>query len=192
MRKLIFTALLSLPIFLSASQYIGIQGGPDYGFKTNGSNTGQKVGYKIGAIYGYNFASQFRAEAEVSYRDAHKRTVYTDKGTDHLISKKYESKHSWSYMVNIAYDINQLTTYSLTPFVGMGVGYGNNVAEFQVKYDKHTENEKRRDSDFAWQGFAGVSYALADGVTSRVQYTYHRGQQHSINHAVNVAVVKAF
>ncbi len=192
MKKIIFATILSLPMFLSAGQYVGIHGGPDYGYQTNASNSGQKVGYQIGAVYGYDIAPQFRAEAEVSYRDAQKRKVYTEKGTDQLLSKKYESKHSWSYMINVAYDIVHLETLSMVPFVGMGIGFGNNVAEYKIKYDDHVDSEKRRDSDFAWQAVVGVSYKLADGITSRVKYTYHRGQQHSINHGVTAAIVKAF
>lgn len=177
---------------LIGSQYVGIHGGPDYGFKTDSSNSGQKVGYQIGAVYGHDIASQFRAEAEVSYRQARKRTVYTDKGTDQLVSKTYESKHAWSYMINVCYDIDQLAMYSLTPYIGCGIGFDCSVNEYKIKYDTHADSEKRRDSDFAWQGIAGVSYKISDSVDSRVQYTYHRGQQHTINHGVSAAIVKAF
>lgn len=192
MKKIIFTALLSLPIFLSAGQYVGFHGGTDYSYKTNDSNAGQKVGYAVGLVYGKDVGDQIRAEAEVTFRNGSKRKVYTDKGVDQLESKKYESKHSWSYMINLIYDVNQLATYKLTPYFGLGVGYGNNVTELKIKYDTHVDSEKRRDSDFAWQGLIGLSYPVADGILSRVQYTYHRGEQHSISHSVTAAIVKAF
>lgn len=192
MKKLIFATLLSLPIFLTAGQYVGIHGGVDDLHKTDASNSGQKMGCQFGAVYGHDIADQFRAEAEVSYRYAAKRKVYSEKALDDLLSKSYESKHSWSYMLNVLYDINQLAMYSLTPYVGAGVGYGHNVTELKVKYDDHSDSEKRRDADFAWQAIGGVSYSISDSVKSRVQYTYHRGQQHTINHSVTVAFVKAF
>lgn len=192
MKKIIFAALLSLPAFLSAGQYVGLHGGTDYSYKTNDSNAGQKVGYGVGLVYGHDVADQIRAEVEVTYRSGSKRKVYTDSMIDSLESVKYESKHSWSYMINLIYDVNQLATYNLTPFAGVGIGYGNNVTELKVKYDSHIDSEKRRDSDFAWQVVAGVSYPITDSVKSRVQYCYHRGEQHSISHSATAAIVKEF
>jgi opacity protein-like surface antigen len=192
MKKFIIAALLSLPIYLSATQYVGIHGGPDYGFKTDQSNSGQKVGYAIGGVFGHDFGNQFRVEGEVSYRKAHKRTVYTDKAIDQLISKIYESKHSTAFMVNGFYDVSQLAMYNLSPFIGGGIGFTNNVIELKAKYNDHTDSEKRRDSDFAWQLLAGVSYPVSPGVKANVRYCYHQGQQHYKNHGVTVGFVKAF
>ena len=192
MKKIIFATILSLPMFLSAGQYVGFHGGTDYSYRTDTSNNGQKVGYALGLTYGHDVAPQVRLEGEVTYRHGSKRKVYKDKAVDQLDFVKYESKHSWSYMVNLVYDVNQLATYQLSPFVGLGLGYGNNVTELKVKYDSHADSEKRRDSDFAWQAIAGFSYPITDSVKSRVQYCYHRGEQHSISHSVTASIVKAF
>lgn len=177
---------------LIGSQYVGFHGGPDYGFRTDQSNSGQKVGFQVGGVYGHDIGSNFRAEAEISYRKAHKRTVYSDKGEDQLASKKYDSRHAWSYMLNVCYDIRQLDIFSIVPYAGIGIGFSDSVQELKVKYDSHSDSEKRRDCDFAWQGIAGITYNLADNIDSRVQYTYHRGQQHTINHSVCAAVIKVF
>jgi opacity protein-like surface antigen len=192
MKKIIFAMLLSLPVFLSAGQYVGIHGGPDYGFKTNDSNSGQKVGYAVGGVFGHDFANQFRCEVEVSYRKAHKRTIYKDKVIDQIFSKQYESRHSTAFMANGYYDLSQLAMYNLSPFIGAGVGFTNNVVELKAKYDDHIDSEKRRDSDFAWQLLAGLSYPVQEGVKANVRYCYQQGQQHYKNHGVTVGFVKAF
>ena len=192
MKKIIFSLLFAFPIFLSASQYIGIHGGPDHGHDTDRSNSGQKMGFAIGGIYGYDFNNQFRGEVEVSYRQAHKRTVYKDKLIDQLFSRTYESKHSTAFMVNACYDMSQLAMYNLNPFIGGGIGFTNNVTQYKAKYDDHVDSEKRRDSDFAWQLLAGVSYPIQEGVKANIRFCYHQGQQHTKSHSVTLGLVKAF
>lgn len=190
--KIIFFGALFISSAAFAGQYVGFHWGTDYGFKTDISKPGQKVGFIVGGVYGHDIADQFRAEFEVAYREGHKRTIYKDKAVDQLISKSYESKHSWSYMLNVLYDVNQLAMYNLTPYIGAGMGYGHNTTELKIKYDSHVDEEKRRDTDFAWQVIGGVSYPISDMVKSRVQYTYHRGQQHTINHSASVQLVRSF
>ncbi len=197
MKKILFSILILIPVMLIAgendnSQYVGIHMGTDYGLKTDEGNTGQKVGYDVGFVIGKELGNQVRAEVEVSYRKGRKRTIYLENSMDELLVKKYESKHSWSYMLNLSYDISQLKISSVVPFIGFGIGVGNNVMELKTKSDLYSESQKRRDNDFAYQGIFGFTSKVSEQLTSRIQYVYHRGQQHTINHSVTMAVVKAF
>ena len=192
MKKFIFAVLLSLPIFLSAGQYAGIHGGTDLRNLTNQSNSGQKVGFKVGGVWGYDFGNQVRTEVEVSYSEGHKRTQYSDKAEDQLAFKRLASHHEWSYMANIAYDIGQLKIWNLTPYFGAGVGYVQMVEHTKIQYEAKTDSEKRRDHGFAYQGIAGVKYLVSEGVTMNAQYCYHIPGPHIKNHSVTVGVVKAF
>src|SRR6266404_48084 len=173
MKKFIFTALLSLPIFLSASQYAGFHAGTDYRNQTAASNSGQKVGCRVGGVYGYDFGNGIRSEAEVSYREGHKRTQYSDAGEDQLAYRRYDSHHSWSYMANLCYDVFQLQMWNLTPYFGAGVGYVQSVEHRKVKFVNETNSEKRRDSGFAYQALAGIKYPVADKMSLSAQYCYH-------------------
>jgi len=113
MKKILFAILASLPVFVSASQYVSVHFGTDYGLKTDESNAGQKVGYNIGLVYGRELQGKVRTELEVSYREDRKRTVYTEVEKYDEASKKFQSKHTWSYMKNVLYDINQLQCFLL-------------------------------------------------------------------------------
>lgn len=83
--------------------------------------------------------------------------------------------------------------FSLVPYLGGGIGFGSNVSEYKIKYDMGSSiSQKRRDTDFAYQGIAGFTSMVSDNIKMRVQYIYHRGQQHTINHSALVAVVRDF
>lgn len=192
MKKYIFFALLALPIFLSAGQYAGLMVGTDLRNLTNSSNSGQKVGYRVGGVWGYDFGNQVRTEFEVSYREGHKRTQYSDRAEDQLQFKRLASHHSWAYMANIAYDVGQLKMWNLTPYFGAGVGYVQLVEHTKIQYETKTDSEKRRDHGFAYQGLAGISYTIADAIRLNVQYCYHIPGPHTKNHSMTVGVVKAF
>ena len=192
MKKLFFALLLSLPIFLTAGQYAGFHAGTDYRNKTDCSNSGQKVGVRAGLVYGYDFGNGLRSEAELSYREGAKRTQYVDSNEDQVAYKRYDSHHEWSYIGNFFYDLNQLTTYSLTPFVGVGAGYVQTVEHLKIKSVNWTHSEKRRDSGFAYQGMAGLSYPIAEGIRSNVTYCYHVANPHAKNHSVTVGFAKIF
>ena len=192
MKKLIFLALATFPMILTAGQYAGIHAGTDYRNQTATSNSGQKVGCRAGAVYGYDFDNGIRTEAEISYREGHKRTQYSDDGEDQLIFRRYDSHHSWSYMANLCYDISQLQMWSLTPYFGIGAGYVQSVEHRKTKYDVVSHTEKRRDHGFAYQAIAGLKYPIADQVNMTAQYCYHIPGPHTKNHSVTVGLVKAF
>ena len=190
----LFTLALSFLTFstLAAGQYAGIKGGTDFRHQTNQSDHGQKMGFGAGLLYGYDLANGIRAEAEISYREGHKRTEYVDAGEDQLAYDRHDSHHSWAYMANLLYDVSQLQLWSLTPYFGAGVGYVQAVDHRKVKTLNETHSEKRRDSGFAYQALAGIKYPIADQLTMSVQYCYHIPGSHVKNHSVTVGLAKAF
>ena len=192
MKRLLFTALLSLPMILSAGQYAGVKAGTDYKHKTDIATSGQNVGCQFGASYGYDFANGVRSEIEVAFRNGQKRTKYTDKTLDIIESKQFDSSHSWSYMTNLIYDVSQLQICNLTPYFGVGVGYVQSVEHRKIKFDHESNSEKRRDSGFAYQGIAGIKYPIAEKLSMDMQYCYHIPGPHTKNHSVTVGIVRAF
>lgn len=193
MKKLIFIAVAIFPMLLQAGQYIGVHGGTDYGVKTNESNAGQKVGFKLGGVYGFDLSEKgVRAEVEASYRESHKRTRYADRTEDVLESRTFNSRHSWSYMVNLHYDINSLSMFGLVPYVGAGLGIDQNVEHNKIKQEDQTSSEKRRDTCFAYQGLAGLRYPLSDTLKVDVKYAYHIGAAHQKNHSCTMGLHQSF
>ena len=193
MKKFIFIAAFFLvPTCVFGGQYAGFQAGTDYRIQTDASNSGQKVGYKAGVLYGYDFGNNVRTEAEISYREAHKRTQYVESHEDQISFKRFDSHHAWSYMANLCYDLSSLSAYSLTPYLGLGVGYSQNVEHRKIQASKWSNTEKLRDSNFAYQALVGLSYDVTTALKARAQYCYHIAGPHSKNHAVTAALVKAF
>lgn len=191
MKKLFMLSSLFLFPILSAEQYVSLSAGPDFSHITNSSEHGQKVGYRVGAAYGYKFSNAVRAELEVSYRDASKRTKYVySEGTD---EKTHISSHSMSYLVNVAYDIGSLETYNLTPYLGGGVGVCNNTYQLKTrKGDVTTNTDKGKDDRFAWQLIAGAKYPVAEKTEVAVEYKYFNGAYHAKNHSVSAALIRSF
>jgi len=185
MKKFLFLALL--PVSLSASQYVSFHGGTDYGFKTDVSNSGQKVGFKAGVTYGYGFSENLRGELEISYRQSHKRTVYDEQND----SKQFQSNYSWAYMANIIYDIAQLNFKTVTPYVGLGAGYCKNVDHQKVKAIE-VISEKFRDNRIAYQLIVGGKYPIDENYSISADYKYFIGQQHKKNHSVNLGLARNF
>lgn len=206
MKNLIYVALLSLPMFLCADsvvviqnpvfavphQYVGLHVGASKRVQTNGSNSGQKVGARGGLTWGYDFGNQVRAEVEISYREGHKRTQYVERALDEVDHKIYQSTKAWSYMANVIYDVSQLPLWSATPYLGVGVGYAQYTQKGKVKYDTYSDTEKRRDSEFAYQGIVGFRYHVAPGNVMSLQYCYHLGEPHAKNHSVTLGIAKLF
>lgn len=192
MKKLIFLGAAIFTQVLSAEQYVGLSGGPDFFHHTGESQKGQKVGYKIGGVYGYKFANGIRAEAEIAYRNGDKRTVYeySDNGPD---KKTHVSNYSMSYMANVSYDIGNLQMYGFTPFIGAGVGFCNNSFEKKTKIgDAVANRDKGKDDRFAYQLIAGAKYPVAEKLELSAEYKYFIGQYHGKNHSFSAALVRSF
>jgi opacity protein-like surface antigen len=192
MKKLVFLlGLAFLPFDSYCGQYAAIDGGSDYLYRTNESNSGQKVGYKLGAHYGYDWGNNLRTELEFSYRHGDRKTKYVSKD-DTIESKEHRSNHSISLMANCLYDINQLTWYDITPYFGAGVGYCQSTDKSKLQRADATNEEKERDDRFAWQGIAGLRYPLADKMTLAGQYNYFCPGEHSKDHSFALMLMRNF
>jgi opacity protein-like surface antigen len=202
--KKLFSILLLYPMWMCAQQssvgeplppkkqYVGIHVGTDYCFKTNASNSGDKVGVKGGVSYGYKFDSGFRAEVEMAYRKNSFRTKYIVGAEDNLKSKNYHSLHSWSYMANVFYDVKPLSYRDVHPYVGVGVGYCQGTEKVKFKSPLKVNEVKERDSHFAYQGIVGAKYALNDVVDIAAEYKYFCGQAHAKDHSICLALLRNF
>ena len=192
MKKLIFLAAAVFPMILQAGQYVSIHGGTDFLKRTDVSNSGQKVGWAIGGFYGIQVPEKsVRAEIEAKYRESHHATEYKDGAEDQIEYRRYRSNHAWCYMANFAYDINTLSMYGFTPYLGAGLGLSQNVQHDKIKTDV-THSEKRRDTRFAYQGFVGFQYPVHEGLNADFRYVYHIGAAHQKNHGVTVGLNKLF
>ncbi|HXT83161.1 MAG TPA: porin family protein [Verrucomicrobiae bacterium] len=198
MKNFLFLLVLS-PLLLWAQdpslpkkQYVGIGLGTDYCFKTNQSNSGLKVGVKAELSYGYKFNSGFRAELEASFRKNSFQTKYDVAKDDQLRSKRYHSLHSWAYMGNLLYDLNQLIYQGINPYVGIGVGYAQCVEKVKYKSSKEINADKFRDDRFVYQGIVGARYSINETLDVSAEYKYLCGLSHAKDHSVSLALLRNF
>jgi opacity protein-like surface antigen len=192
MKKLLANLLLLAPISLFGGQYIGLHGGTAYPYQTDNKVHGQKVGYKVGALYGYDFSNNFRVEGELTYRSNDHKEKYNVGADDALISKEQRYGHSFSYMINGFYDIGQISFATVTPFVGIGIGLHQSTAKLKMRTDLDSHETKEKDSSFAYQGIVGIKYPISDKISLAMQYHYFCGQSHVKDHSFGVMVAHHF
>ena len=118
----------------------------------------------VGALsFGRAYGNGFRAELEVSGSKASVDTVSGASNSGGAVS-------SLSAMVNGLYDFK--TGTALTPYVGFGIGVS------RLRYDDVTPvgggTLSERDTVFAYQGIAGISYDLGDNLALTSDYCYFR------------------
>ncbi len=181
-----FFTLSLLP--LTAGQYVGINVGMNNGVLTNQSHN-DKVGFKLGANYGWKFDSNFRAEAEFSYRENHQKgSKSTENG---LVTKKSNEKYSLTYMANVLYDVHQLDTYGVVPYFGLGIGYAQNTEQSTIK-STDSIRSKVRDNRLAYQAIAGVKMPINETLSIGAEYHYHAGKAHTKDHSLSVTMIRSF
>lgn len=188
--KLLTIAILAVSPVV-ASQYVGVNFGPDYAYLTSQSNSGLKVGYKVGASYGYIWQSGIRTEVEFCYRQNHFSTKYVEVN-DQIVSKSFRSFHSISYMANAIYDVPQLQAYGIIPYMGAGVGYCHNTDKHKLKADDKTNSDKEKDNRFAYQGIVGAKYAINENVSVGAEYHYFCGKSHGKDHSLALNLARYF
>jgi opacity protein-like surface antigen len=114
---------------------------------------------------GYIIGPKLRSELELGYRtnDVERLTVPAfgvPAGTAN------GDVSVFSGMVSAYYDV--VTWGPITPYLGAGVGFGNIDVDITVA----GVNTQRSDTSFAYQGMAGIRYALTSSVDLKLGYRY--------------------
>jgi OOP family OmpA-OmpF porin len=166
--------------------YVGVEGGANwmqdvddhFAFAGGGTITTLNVDFDTGwaaiATVGYAFwESNWRVELEAGYRqtDINKGVFeHNPPGPAHTGDTAFTGDHigEASIMANALYDIH--LTDRLTFSIGAGAGAAN------VRVEMKNAPFPVDDSDwaFAWQGLAGLSYALTDRLDLTLNYRYFR------------------
>jgi len=143
--------------------------------KSDSSTANHKLsfdpGWLVDGQVGYAYGNGLRTELEVGYRQANSDSITNPNSAAALAAaKRYGVLNS---MVNVIYDMD--INLPLTPYVGVGVGYariwakelaiGNNASAVLNATDESA-------GAFAYQGIAGVSYAIAPHWAATLDYRY--------------------
>ncbi|MGE3302265.1 MAG: OmpA family protein [Hyphomonadaceae bacterium] len=115
---------------------------------------------------GYSLSGGFRLEGELSHRYNALETGTTVAGG---------GAHAWAAMFNAFYDFNSAGT--IQPYLGLGVGVARIIG------DAHTPGSGQiMDDDvggLAYQGLAGVGFAVSPRLTVDVGYRYFTSPDHN-------------
>jgi opacity protein-like surface antigen len=194
---------LILPVASQAYDgiYVGGQVGVNF-LDVNERHFSTDAGYTVGIVGGYKFCSNFRAEAEISYRhNDFKYKFHESFGSASLHGHFSGEVRTWSFMANGYYDLP--VCWIVTPYVGAGIGYdtlrasGHGRVHANAEGGSISKSEHFRDTEdgFAWQVMAGVSYDLCnycEDLELNAEYKYHHGKEHANDHAVTVGIRKFF
>lgn len=131
---------------------------------SSNSHTELDNGYALSGAVGYNYGD-WRTELEVAYRnngvDKHKIGGTTLAGSDGETT-------STAFMVNGYYDIPTGTAF--TPYLGAGIGVAQvNINDYRAGGVKFADDD---DTVFAYQGIAGVDYAINPNMGAFAEYKY--------------------
>lgn len=121
-------------------------------------------GIALGGAIGRRLGTSFRGELETSFR-----TNTSDFASDGTTTADV-SGHLYTYagMANLYYDIHQFKIFSLTPYVGAGLGLAVIDGDFNVggtSIDLNTE-------EFAYQFIVGTTKQLRTGVALFSEYRH--------------------
>ena len=136
------------------------------GASANGKTTFD-TGYILSGAVGYRWFSGVRTEVEFNYRrsDLNAISGATAAGRQQVMG----------LMGNILFEVGDVGGFR--PYVGGGAGVGwnkwNNVqGGTSLTFPAGTALYNDRDPAFQWQGIAGVSHALSDGIDVFAEYRY--------------------
>lgn len=182
---------LAAPTAMHAGQglYIGIEGGPNWLDFNKAHHTNADTGYTIACMTGYKFCNGFTGELEGNYRC----NRWQRRGDENKTGASHKHVQSWSYMGNVYYDLqNALNTcwangwrscwdpcWRVSPYVGAGAGYD------QV-------HRSQRNSGFAYQVMAGLSYSPAIDWDILLEYKFHQRNGKAFEQSVTWGARKYF
>ena len=181
-KKFIVAALISCFAPLSSHAtgfYMGLDAGMGFPsktlklttqeVKTDGSQTITKENIQmksttpfiIGANMGYGFANSLRAETSFQY-------IMSTKLQENNSNNADTKRSAFVAMTSLYYDFKNLSN-SITPFVGIGIGYG----KVQIKDPSNAPLNVKNDG-LAYGGSIGLSYAVNNRVSLDLKYSYTR------------------
>jgi outer membrane protein OmpA-like peptidoglycan-associated protein len=121
---------------------------------------------------GYGFANGFRLESELSYRNNNFDAIGVDDPIDGIVAGG--SVNTWGLMANLFYDFNR--NGRIQPYLGVGAG----AARPRVSIDGY---DSANDTVFAYQGLAGIGFAVSDRATIDLGYRYFVAPEVDISEA---------
>lgn len=177
------TASAQTPSRYTLGPYVSLGAGANLtrDAKTTGGGVNTKYEFDVGpAVVGalgyglgdFGLGNGFRVEGEVNYRSND-----IDKANTGAATGRY---NSWGFMVNGLYDI--MLGWPVTPFVGAGVGVADVSWRGSVPPGT-TASVGRTEPLFAYQGIAGLSYAITDQLKADVSYRYFATLDPDVNTA---------
>ncbi len=166
-KVLLAATVLALPVAAQAQPVNGlyIAGGAGVNYRLNSTDSGLKIKTTdIGAVglasIGWGFGNGLRAEVEGNFRQNDVRSL-TINGV--VASRKTGYLQTYGAMVNAMYDIN--LGGPLTPYVGVGVGYGwNDFKGVRGRVGNTSFRLVDVEGALAYQGILGVAYSLSSMV----------------------------
>jgi outer membrane protein OmpA-like peptidoglycan-associated protein len=149
------------------------------------------TGYAVLGSVGYGLGNGARVEFEGGYRDNN----ITGVGGNAVKSGDTEK---YSAMLNAIYDFDLKSYYDITaftPYVGVGVGYAyQDIQQLATTLDGVGFHVHGGQSEFAYQGIAGVAFPLTElvpGLSLTAEYRFFGTPQDAqfVDHAVSPAGV---
>ncbi|TWA88028.1 outer membrane protein OmpA-like peptidoglycan-associated protein [Azospirillum brasilense] len=142
----------------------GVNWTRDADLRFENTPTDASTSFKLGGIgdisAGYATAAGPRAELEFAWR--WRNAIDSTDSSNTAVNGLGGKASSLAFMGNVLYDINTGTAF--TPYIGVGAGIA------QVRLDLGGFDD--RDWVFAYQGIAGVSYALNQNLALTLDYRY--------------------
>jgi outer membrane protein OmpA-like peptidoglycan-associated protein len=134
-----------------------------------------KTGYRATAAAGWGWGNGLRTEAEFGYSAA---------DVDHGFLSNDGRASQFTLMGNAIYDFDTGTPW--TPHVGIGLGVGFDRVG-GVNFPAGVQTIDTSSTTFAWQGIAGLEYAIAPQLRVGVDYRYIGGGDIEVASASNIA-----
>ncbi|MEA4838213.1 MAG: OmpA family protein [Rhodospirillaceae bacterium] len=146
--------------------YVGADAGANFAQDTKFDSTDKAkfdAGYGFLGQVGYDFRGPLRAEAELGWRSNGVNKVNSDKAKG--------SMDPTTLMFNVYYDFHNSSAF--TPFLGVGIGAAYLNAN-KIRPKGVATGYDDGDRVFAYQGIAGVSYAIDNNWSVKGSYHYLR------------------
>ncbi|HSI40655.1 MAG TPA: outer membrane beta-barrel protein [Xanthobacteraceae bacterium] len=135
---------------------------------------GAGVGYKFNDWLRVDVTGEYRGKSSFNGMDSY---VYWDGDTPVTRTNRYTAdKSEWLFLANAYLDLG--TWYSITPFVGAGIGASRNTISGYTDTDSTPGYESfgyaNSDSkwNFAWALYAGLAYQVTPNFTIEFAYRY--------------------